>query len=164
MGISYSIPKEWGLQPLVSPSCNYEGNEWLAPPAAIAMGCADDWMAGGPGRCYPRDLGWTMSLQSTATMSSSVLPLFINPRSSWPIKHVAIMGLGITLPTKLGCQPLSSPPSLSRILGGSYFRPSNTFLTKTINPLSRAIISNVFKRDSTSIPHPKPHFNGFMDI
>lgn len=108
--VFYSIPKEWGLWSLVSNSSVCWENEWLAPPAATASGCADDWMANGPGRFYPRGPGWAGNHdfclhRSAPMMSSSILSVFINPSPSWPIKRVVHRGSGISLPTKLGCQP-----------------------------------------------------------
>lgn len=169
--VFYSIPKEWGLWSLVSNSSICWENEWLAPPAATVSGCADDWMANGLGRFYPRGPGWAGNhdfclCTSTPMMSSSILSVFINPSPSWPIKRVVHRGSGISLPTKLGCQPfllLLLPLSLGTqellILDPS------TPLAKSYQPtLLQAVIPDVSRRDSLSF-HPPPQctFNGFME-
>ena len=100
-----------------------------------SRGCADDWMAGGSGRSYPRGPGQAINhyfclCTSTAMMSSSTLlcsSILVPPGQS----NVVSMGSGISLPTKLECHPLPFLPSLSRNIGTCYFRP-RCFLGKEL--------------------------------
>lgn len=65
------------------------------------------------------------------------------------------MGSVISLPTKIGCQPLPSLflPSFSRDVGDSLYPIPP--LAKNYQPTYLGLlILNVSRRDSTSIPHP----------